>query len=270
MSVAGGSFSAGRVFRGGATSAVPSSYYMGFWPCQQADGDADDEQVTDRSGNGAHATLGSLTSVEAWNTAGYLESLASAGHSAQIPLASWTHRFSSGSLIIAAWAQLVKGGAAVRIFGNGITTALGSGFNVLVSTAGALQFNVAYGTSSSVSSGSTSPSLPYAADELHSWLLAYDWLDKSITVYVDGAIALNRNTTITPADFVGADVAVLNGPAIGGRPAASGTGLVATKFKMVHALDLAGKALPSNLAAIAQRLHAHPRLMLRDSDFVFA
>jgi len=269
MSVVGGAFSAGRVFRGGAQSSRPSSYYMGFWPCQQADGDTDDEQVTDRSGNGAHAVLNSLTSGEAWNTAGYLESLAAQGHSAGIPVASWTHRFSTGSLILAAYQRLVKGGSAFRVFGNGIGAAA-NGFNVVVTTLGGLQIHMAHQTNASLFSSSTSGVIPYDTDTLHSWLVGYNLSDRSWTIYVDGAITVvAADQTIAAADVLACDSAVASGPAIGGRPPASAAAITAVKTKMVHALSLPGLDLPSNLAVLAQRLHVHPRLMLRDSDLVW-
>lgn len=268
MSVAGGTFSAGRVFRGGAQSAVPSSYYMGFWPCQQADGDADDEQVTDRSGNGAHASIGSLTSAEAWDTSGYLHSLAEAAHYGEVSVSHWPHRFTSGSLILAGWTQLVKQATTRRFMGNGTNDA-STGFALSVTTNGALQVNIVGTGSVSVFSTATTEQ-PYATDSLHSWLMAYDFESQSISIGIDGAIVQSGNTAVTPAQFIAADASVTRGAALGGRSGVSGgTTLVENLTRFVHAFNFDGMPLPSNLAAICQRLHAHPRLMLRDSDFVF-
>jgi len=268
VSVSGGAFSAGRVFRGGAASAVPSSYYMGFWPCQQADGDADDEQVTDRSGKSAHASIGSLTSTEAWANAGYVTTIAEAGHFAQVPLAKWTHRFTLGSLIVAGWSKLQAQASTRRFMGHGTSETV-TGFALAVATTGALQVNIV-GTGSVNAFSTATTEQPYSTDSLHSWLMAYDFVAKTISIGIDGAIVQSGNTAVTAAQFAAADGAVSLGPAIGGRSGVSGaTTLVANTTRFVHAFDLVGKSLPTNLAAICQRLYTQPRLMLRDQDFVF-
>lgn len=259
---------------GGAQSARPSRYYMGFWPCQQADGDADDEQVTDRSGNGAHATLNSLTSAEAWNTAGYLESLALQGHAATIPLAKWTPRFATHSFIVSAWQDITAGGSTLRCFGNGVGGAgNGSGWNMCVTNGGALQVNLCNANgvsffSATSAAGGYGSITPYASPGLHHWMLGYNLADLSFSIYVDGSPALIGNKTISSAELLVADLNVEYGPAIGGRAPTSSTALIATKTKLVHMLGFKSLGLPSNIADIAKLLYRHPRLMLRDQDLV--
>jgi hypothetical protein len=262
VSVSGGSFSAGRVFRGGAQAALPSSYYIGFWPCQQADGDADDEQVTDRSGNEAHMTLGSLTSTEAWASAGYVTSLDDANHAPIIPLANWTHRFTAGSLILAAQSNVTKEVAADQFFGNGAGSSQ-RGFALRCGTGGNIQ-PLLYTTTSVFGSGTTET--PWATAVLRSWMFAFDYLTRAYYIFIDGAISSVNGGTFSAADLAAADASVIVGPALGGR---TNFAAMAAKHRHCHALDLAGKGLPTNLAALAHRLHAHPRLMLRDADMVF-
>jgi len=241
---------------------------MGFWPCQQADGDADDEQVTDRSGKGAHATLGSLTSAEAWANAGYVLSLDEGGHQAQIPLEKWTHRFSIGSLIVASQQQLVADGAnAVRIIGNGADAAR-TGFGLTVTTDGALQVNIINTSGSSFTNTTTTS--PYASDSLHSWMLAYDQPTCSFWIFVDSVLRLSNNISLSRATVYGADDAVTAPTHVGGRPGTSATNITTVNTRFLHALNLPGLSLPPNLAAIAHRLHRHPRLMLTDKELSWA
>lgn len=263
--MSGGTYGGPRRFGGASVAAAPSRYYIGFWPCQQSDGDADDEQVTDRSGNGAHAVLNSLTSAEAWNTSGYLESLAAQGHSAGIPVEKWTHRFSTDALIVAGYQQCVKDNAtAFRIFGNAVGAA-STGFSVICTATGALQVNVANTVSASLFSGATSAT-PFATDSLHSWLLAYEPSNGAFSIYVDKVIVLNANTNISKASLRLADANVVYGPHIGGRPPTQTAALLAVKTKMLHALSFPNSGLPANLSALAARLHDHPRLMLCDFE----
>lgn len=256
--------------RGGSFAARPSQYYMGYWPCQQADGDADDEQVTDRSGKGAHATLGSLTSAEAWANATFVTSVKEGGHHAQIPLAYWTHRFSLGSLIVAGWMRTVTDGVnAFRVLGNSVDAAR-TGFALVVTSTGDLQVNIVNTTTPSNFTNSTSPAVPYATDTLHSWLMAYDQPTCSFSIFVDAVARLTNNTALSRTTVEGADAAVTAPVHIGGRPGTSTTNITVVRTRHLHALDFPGRGLPSNLAAIAHRLHHHPRLMLTDQELSWA
>lgn len=263
MSVSGGSFSAGRVFRGGAQSALPSRYYMGFWPCQQADGDADDEQVTDRSGNGAHMSLGALTSAEAWANAGCVTTLSDTNHAPQLSLANRPYRYSTDSLIISAEQFVTKEAGAIRVAGdaNGIAA---TGMNIVVANTGALQVH-AVGSSTSLFSGGCTAT-PYASAVFAKWLIAYDAVARTISYFVDGVAAGLGNQSVTASHWDTLDANRAYGFCLGGQPAATSK---ATKARFCHLLYFQGRGLPTNLAAIAHRLHAHPRLMLRDQDIEF-
>lgn len=265
MSVSGGSFSAGRVFRGGAQSGRPSSYYMGFWPCQQADGDADDEQITDRSGNGAHAPIGSLTSAEAWTNAGFFTSIADTTHCGLLDNTYWTHRFATDSLIISGVLRATKPAATGRFFGDGLDTTR-TGFALALTTDGALQVVI---SSSAAASSFVTPTTaqPWNSLATASFLVAYDVSDYSWSMFLNGAIDKDRITNVSSANMILADASRTQPIAIGGRPLGS-AGLLASQLRFLHAIKLPGRALPTNLAALAQRLHAHPRLMLRNSDLV--
>src|SRR5690554_3537791 len=100
-----------RAFRG-ASSFRLSRHCIGWWTCMQSTGsDWDGDYVADRSGNGAHATLGSLSKAEAGDNAGTLTTLNESGHCAKIPAAKWPHRFATHSLIIAMQAAVTKEGS---------------------------------------------------------------------------------------------------------------------------------------------------------------
>jgi hypothetical protein len=105
---------------------------------------------------------------------------------------------------------------------------------------------------------------------LHSWLFAYDYVDSTISFGVDGAIVKSGITSVSASQFLAADGAVTKGCGIGGIAGATGAGIrVENKTRFVHALDLVGKALPTNISSICYMLHNHPRLMLRDRDLEF-
>jgi hypothetical protein len=242
---------------------------MAFYPCQQADGDADDEQVTDRSGNGAHATIGSLTSAEAWANAGYFSSLKEVGHFGEMPLANYTHRYSTDTLLVFGQAYAEKDGVGlVFLWGNGFSDTI-TGGSLGLTANGALQFalrgaGVANATSSPV------PSNTFATASLHSYMLCVDTVARSVTIGVDGAILLSGNTTIASDRWELADASVTRGLGIGNRAGATSTSnQFANQQRLLHFLSLRGKPAPTNLVALTQRMHAHPRMMLRDSDLQF-
>lgn len=263
MSLVGGSFSAGRVFRGGAQALRPSQYYLGFWPCQQADGDSDDERVTDRSGNGAHMGLGALSSTEAWANAGVVTSLSDTNHAPQLALADRPYRYSTDSLIISADQFVTKEGSAIRVAGDANGSSA-TGMNIVVASTGAMQVH-AVGSATSSFSGGMSVT-PYSSAVFARWLVAYDAVARTISWAVNGAIAVSGNQSITASHWDTLDANRAYGFCIGGQPASTSK---ATQARLVHALYFPGKGLPTNLATVAQRLYAHPRLMLRDQDFQF-
>lgn len=251
---------------GFAQSSRTSRYYMGFWPCQQADGDADDEQVTDRSGNGAHATIGNLTPAEAWANSGFFTSLQDTLHSAQVPLLKWTHRFSEGSLIIAGVMRAVKDVSATRRFiGNANASAGASGFALCVSTLGALQ-PVMYDSAGNSSFGITTGVADWGSLTTLSFLAAYNLGTYGWTLYTGGVRRKTDDKTISQAHTLSADDAVTKDTAIGGW--AGSVSMLACQMKYVHALDLRGHALPSTdlLDILASRLHSYPRFIVRDQD----
>jgi len=261
MSVVGGAFSAGRVFRGGAQSARPSSYYMGFWPCQQADGDADDEQVTDRSGKGAHATLGSLTSTEAWANAGYLTSLDDDEHSAQLPIAYWTHRMTTRSLLLSMQVYAEKGVSSLRFWGSGVGT-VSTGPMLICTSTGAVQFALNITTTGTTQFFTGTAATPFSAASLHTIGIAYDHTTRTVSYFIDGAFSSSA-ANLSSEVIAAADGAYPSFLSLSGRPAGA-AGRLANQMRFQHALNL--PVLPANIAALMQRLHAHPRLMLRDSD----
>jgi hypothetical protein len=263
MSASGGTFGASRVIRGGANSNVQSQYYMGFWPMQQSTGsDWDGDTVSDLSGKGADATLGSLSKAEAGDNAGFLTTLAESGHYAKVPNAKWTFRFSTDSLLLFMYLQGVKTASNQSFFGCGFD-ATHTGPRAYVTTAGAVIFNLYHTASGTPSQWNGTTATPYATDTLHSLGFYYDTTTNEMSYYVDGALDSTKTGPSINARNL-ADGAVVSDVGIGGW--AGDTGLLPSKVKYVHALRLPGLAAPSNLAVIMQRLHAHPQIMLRDED----
>lgn len=253
---------------GFSRSSRTSEYLIGWYPCQQADGDSDDEQITDRSGNEAHASIGSLTSAEAWANAGYFSSLDEVGHFGEIPLAKWTHRYTEATLLVFGWAYAQTDGANLCfILGNGISDTI-SGGNIGIAANGSMQFNLrgpGYNSNAANSGVAT-----FASASLHSYAVCVDCIARSVTYAADGTIVKSGDKTIPAAAWEAADAAVTRGMSIGGRSGQSNTtNLVANRQRHVQFYSLAGKPAPTNLAALVRRMHDHPTLPLRDSDFVF-
>lgn len=268
MSVVGGSFGVARSVRGGANSSRPSQYLIGFWPMQQAAEDDDEDQVTDRSGNGAHAPIGDLTPAEAWDTAGYFHGLPEVNHFAEVPLAKWPVRYTEGSLLMVGWTKCEASTGSRFIWGNGTSDAI-TGGGLMVAASGQLQFTVR-GVGAVSSNSATSGALVYNTDSLHQWIVAYDVTKRAVSLGNDGVITLLNNTTIPSGSFDVADRAVTRGIAIGGRAGVGITNnLLETTNKLWQAYYFPGKPLPHNLATLVQRLYVQPRVWLRDEDLSF-
>lgn len=256
---------------GFSRSSRTSEYLIGWYPCQQADGDADDEQVTDRSGNEAHASIGTLSTAEAWANAGYFSSLDEVGHFAEIPLAKWTHRYTEATLLVFGWAYAQTDGVNLCfLWGNGYSDTI-TGGNLGITATGALQFNLR-GNGGLSSSTNPTATQPFSSASLHSYMVCVDSVARDVTIGIDGAISsVNGNTLIPSNRWEAADAAVSRGMSIGGRSGqANTTNLVANQARHLQFYSLTGRPAPTNLAALCQRMHAHPRLPLRDSDLVFA
>lgn len=237
---------------------------MLFFPCQQADGDDDDEQVTDRSGQDAHATIGNLTSAEAWTNAGYLTTIAEANHYAKIPVANWTFRFATDSLLLFMYLQGVKGAQNLSFFGGGFDQTH-TGLRGYIDTSGRVIFGLYHTASGSISQWNGTTATPFATDTLHSVGIYYDTTVNTLSYFIDGTLDSTKTGPSINARNL-ADGAVTADVGVGGW--AGNSNLLASKVKFVHALRLPGLAAPSNLAAIMKRLHDHPRTMLRDRDFL--
>lgn len=228
-----------------------STYCTGWWPCQQADGDSDDEQVTDRSGNDAHATIGLLTAAEAWDTQGYLHTLNDGQHNGRIPAAKCPHRFSTMSLIVELTAQVSKEGSTEAIFGNRDAN---YGYALTCTTAGALQW--VFTADGSTTFGSATSTTPYASAELHHVVGTYDLLTGELGIYVDGTNRIS-NPSLTPqATIIASDGMSPSDTVIGGRGVTAASGAIAGLFQHVRTYSLPGRGLPENIDDIVKRMYA--------------
>ena len=251
-------------------SSKPSQYLLGWYPCQQADGDADDEQITDRSSNEAHASIGSLTSAEAWANAGYFSALDEINHFGEVPLAKWPHRYAEATLLVFGWAYAQRDATySCFLWGNGSSDTI-TGGNLAVTTSGSLQFNLR--GAGSVNSNSTTGAVGlFLSAGLHSYMICVDAIARTITIGADGAISLAGNATIPASAWEAADASVTRGMSIGCRSGQANTNnLFANQQRFLQFYSLTGKPAPTNLAALCARQHAHPRLVLTSADMEFA
>jgi hypothetical protein len=241
VSVSGGTFGVSRNIRGGSYyHGAPSQYYMFSLPCQQAEGDDDENQVTDVSGKEAHASINSLTTAEIWANAGYA---------------------TTDSLILSLYLQAASNGSSsLRFFGNGYDSTH-TGIIGYIGSTGAVAFSVNNATT--IIGGNGTSETPYGSDSLHCVGFAYDATARSSSYYIDGAFSLT-STALTATNLTIADSAVTADIAIGGW--AGNGNLLASKVKYVHALRFPGMGLPSNTAALMHRLWSHPHLLLSDRD----
>lgn len=249
----------GRNGFGGAMSrGKPSQYYIGFWPCQQADGDDDDEQVTDRSGNGFHATIGALTASEAWANPGALTTKDEALHCARIPASAVDFRFAHDSLIVHLRALATKEASSEAILGNRAT---GKGWALTVAANGDLQWAVTNPTNTFFS---TSIAGVYASAVWASVFGAYDVTTGTLRLGANGALI--TDSAISLENLIASDNDAQDGIAIGGRGGASQNGSIAGQFKFVGICVLPDRGLPANLADLCKRLHYHPMIPLTARD----
>jgi hypothetical protein len=262
VSVSGGTFGVSRNIRGGSYyHGAPSQYYMFSLPCQQAEGDDDENQVTDVSGKEAHASINSLTTAEIWANAGYATTIASSDHYPEVPVANWPFRFTTDSLILSLYLQAASNGSSsLRFFGNGYDSTH-TGIIGYIGSTGAVAFSVNNATT--IIGGNGTSETPYGSDSLHCVGFAYDAIAQSSSYYIDGAFSLT-STALTATNLTIADSAVTADIAIGGW--AGNGNLLASKVKYVHALRFPGMGLPSNTAALMHRLWSHPHLLLSDRD----
>lgn len=233
--------------------------YVGLYDCMQSASDINPDVIVDRSGKNAHAVRNSLTAAELWSEIGWAASLAETGHAATVPLANWPFRFGTHDLLIAGRQKMATPGASVRVFGNGVSLAAGTGFNLLVTASGAMQFN-ALNSGTGVNSASTATSgfTPFADANPHSWLWYFSRDGYTLRCYIDGQLAINSSNNISEAVFKECDANVQSGPAIGGRPPTSAASLHAVKSSKIHILALQKARIPSNLNLVALQLHRYP------------
>lgn len=255
--VPGGSFCPGAISR----------HYIGLWKCQQADGDSDDEQITDSSGNEAHASIGSLTTAEAWTTGESFSSLATTDHWGLVPYAQWGHLWATDSLLLM-FELTATAATDGRVWGAG-TSASVTGGNLLFNASGRLVLSIRGTGATGVS---TAPSGPdWSGGATHTVMLAYDASTRRVNIGTDGAITLSNNANISSALFDTVDSAHASHVGIGGRALATAN-MVANSQRFIHALRFRDRGLPTNFADIFERYHGsagNMRRAVRDRDLVW-
>lgn len=269
MSVAGGTFCVSRAIRGGAHSCVIASSCIGIWPMRQSTGsDWDGETVSDRSGNGRDAGFGLLSAAEIGDNAGYATSIASGGHSVKLPYASWPQRWATDSLIVMGRLLATAGGSTLSFFGNGASASI-TGARFSITSGGQLQVNVHDTTGALKTSASTSSTPNWSGSSEHSWLVAYDPTDYSLTLGIGGSIRVLRDTTIPSESWVQADALPHAEISLTGRIGTGSAG-IANQARALQAYYWRG-GLPMSddrLAQLFARYDANPFLPFRGEDLV--
>lgn len=196
----------------------PASGYIGMYPCYQL---SPDSTVLDQSGQGNHATLGTLTAAEAWAAApNGLTSLDATGKFAAVPAAAFNAWQPGMSLIIAMAPTLNKKVSTAAFAGNGAGGGA-SGIGLRCTATGQAQF-VVYDTGGTVvgSPGATTET-PWASAVNARVMFAIDGPSGKLLIFVNGLRASNYLTAQNVSAYIGnAGVAPTAPFGLGGRAAA--------------------------------------------------
>lgn len=258
----------GRMAAGRFASANRASGYIAFYPCLQPNS-AGETTLLDRSGKGNHATLGTLTTAEAWGTlANRFATLAAASKKASLPKAAlaagW--RWNAGrrdSLLIHMRARVTP--AAANFLGNANATGEG-GFKFVTTLAGnwAVNFYDAVNTLS-VFSASTLVDGSWGSND-HSLMLYLDGPNNAYSRYVDGVLLDG------PLSLAGVTVLEPQGTTfdltIGGAQLAAAS--TDARFLCIHILS-APQSYGScrDPALLARRLHQSPLVLVQRGEWPY-
>lgn len=201
----------------------------------------------DASGNGLQATLNAgLSAANCYANSGYFSTVAGAtGH----VLTDFTWDFSSDIAIIAAVVNWAAPGTLSFCMGNSVATAAEVGFAVGAST-GLLRL---YVQASGSSAQKNIPVGTLADGTDHDLIIAYDYRQRALYVYVDGVLALSEQYALSLAN----GVTVPTRAWTFGSSSPSTTSAV-VKFKQVNLFKMTGGVMPVNLNAIAAAYHTAP------------
>lgn len=250
---------------GFSRSSRPSQYYTGFWKCQQANGDDNDDRITDFSSLGNHATIGDLTTAEAWANSGKFSSLATANHWGSITKEQWGVTWATDSFM---WMFQLTATAATsaRVWGAGISTS-NTGANLQFNSSGRLIVGL-YNTSGTAISSSPASGQSWTGGATNTAMLAYDAENREIWIGTGGVVDMAANTNIAAGDFDLIDAAHSATIGIGGRAGATGS-MVANQQAWVHSLVFPNRGLPSNVAALFGRYHSYRFTQLQEREIVW-
>lgn len=235
---------------------VPSTGYIGFYPSGQP---TTDTVLTDRSGNGRHATLGAnLTAANAFATSGKLSTAYGTNDGGcvltQAKMDSFVYGtdtlfvFFRGILTIPAANTGVFGartkGIAIRLLTTGVVDAVinkDAGDNFITAPAG----NWADGATE------------------HSHLFVFDSVNLRMYVY-NNAVVNSAITATGAAMSAGAITGNTTGWRLGGYNA---TATCAGKFQAWHLLRKTGGVTSAQVAALANRMHRASHVMLSQTEW---
>lgn len=201
----------------------------------------------DKSGRNLHCTLSAgLSAANCWANAGYASSLAAANGNFYVPRANWPLDITTDAFVIAMTVNLATPASLTFFAGNSTVSNPDRGIVLGSTSGGPLRLYVRTDVNS-YDLGSLGV-IADAAD--HDIVIAGDWWNKSIYVWIDGALVLSKLGA-----WAGTDGVSLSGFCFGQGKVGGATGL-AVKFKEIALWRSAFGTLPNNLAAAATAYHA--------------
>lgn len=233
---------------------VPSTGYMFAYPAMQPVSDG--TVITDRSGKANHASFGAnLTAAAAWANSGYFTTAASAtetqyGQISNNVISTWN--FATECLVIAFRGKFAAPASTLGIFGSGVkgprirATVTSNIMDVALHNDGATDFGCSTGIA--VCDGTE-----------HSICLFVSKLNGRMYMYADGVYRSERDiSAVTAITWAGTETWRIG--------QAQGTAGLTAQFHGIHVAKKTG-ALPTNYAAIANRLHNAPFVLLSQTEW---
>lgn len=238
---------------GSNKAVVPSTGYLLYYPAMQPV--ADGTTITDRSGKANHGTFeAGLTAANAWATAGYFTTAASAaaqyGMIGNSIVSTWN--FATECLVVAFRGKFVAPASSLSIWGSSIK---GPRIRAFV-TSNILDVALIHDSGTIFGASST---IVVCDGAEHSVCLFISKSNDRMYMFVDGVYRTEASlAAATAITFAGSDVWNI------GR-AANLAGLT-TQFHGIHIAKKTG-ALPADYVGIAKRLHDAPFIPMSQTEW---
>lgn len=230
-----------------------------------------DSTWRDVSGRGNHATLGAnLPAATAWGTTAYNSTTEQAA-ATTVPIFAlgatvfdwdWAN---GDSFLILAKGKFTTPASTYAVLGNSGSVAAKNGIRMRSFATHKTDISFTDSAGNVVTSTATTGNLSAASPSDVSVALVADSTSRTASIYLAGAVDVSGYSVPLPA---GSYKNISNPFYLGGAPAGPSSFVsTACAFRELHVLITRGKGLPSNIAALIERMHHTYEYKLTDNDF---